>query len=404
LGQPEMSIIRRVSNGFIILFHIVLLHFNCSVQNEKGLLKHACSMKRLRSTLISREEYQPFPTVNDRQSWNSLPVGIQQILVSRGEKGLNYDWPDLPATLFLGYVRTGNRTLYQNQRSARRNMLCGLVIAECVEAEGRFMDDIINGLWTICEESYWGVPAHLGMQKAGSGLPDVREPTVDLFAAETASLLSWTSYLLDFKLDEVSPLIRERIYQELDQRIFTPCLERDDFWWMGFSGEKVNNWNPWCNSNWLTSVLLMEKNDEKRFQAIGKIINSLDHFINIYPDDGGCDEGPGYWNRAGGSLFECLELLHGATDGALDIFDEHLIREIGRYIYRVHIGGNYFINFADASALVNISSNLAYRYGKCIGDDYLTAFASYSAQRDDQGRIVVTGNMSRQLSALFQLF
>ena len=43
--------------------------------------------------------------------------------------------------------------------------------------------------------------------------------------------------------------------------------------------------------------------------AVHKILRSLDNFIDPYHDDGGCDEGPGYWSRAGGSLFDCLELL-----------------------------------------------------------------------------------------------
>ena len=64
------------------------------------------------------------------------------------------------------------------------------------KARGRFMDDIANGVWLMCEETYWGVPAHIGIQKRGAGLPDVTEPTIDLFAAETAELLAWTSYLL----------------------------------------------------------------------------------------------------------------------------------------------------------------------------------------------------------------
>ncbi len=45
-------------------------------------------------------------------------------------------------------------------------MLAKLVLGECMEGQGRFLDDILNGIWTICEETYWGVPAHVGVQKA----------------------------------------------------------------------------------------------------------------------------------------------------------------------------------------------------------------------------------------------
>jgi hypothetical protein len=85
---------------------------------------------------------------------------------------------------------------------------------------------------------------------------------------------------------------------------------------MGFTDREVNNWNPWINSNWLASVLLLERDPQRRVRAFAKIARSLDRFIDAYPDDGGCDEGPSYWGRAGASLFESLELLHAATGGA----------------------------------------------------------------------------------------
>ena len=83
----------------------------------------------------------------------------------------------------------------------------------------------------MLEETYWGLPAHVGMQQAGTGLADAAEPTVDLFAGETAALLAWTSYLLGPGLDAVSPLIRRRLTTEVERRILVPCLVRDDFWW-----------------------------------------------------------------------------------------------------------------------------------------------------------------------------
>jgi hypothetical protein len=104
----------------------------------------------------------------------------------------------MPATIFLEYARNGNRTDYENIRNARVSALQALVFAECVENKGRFLDDITNGVWATCEESFWGVPAHLYIQKADLGLPDPRDPIVDLFAAQTSALLASSVYLLDF--------------------------------------------------------------------------------------------------------------------------------------------------------------------------------------------------------------
>lgn len=203
----------------------------------------------------------------------------------------------------------------------------------------------------MCEETYWGVPAHVGIQKRGSGLPDVEEPTIDLFSAETGELLVWCAYLLGPALDKVNPLVRERIKVEVRRRLVEPYRLRDDFWWMGFGEDRpVNNWNPWINSNILACALLVETDPVQRAALVHKVLASLDRFLDAYHPDGGCDEGPGYWGRAGGSLFDNLELLLSASGGAIDFYRVPLIAEIGKYIYRAHIYDHWFVNFADASA------------------------------------------------------
>ncbi len=360
-----------------VLFVTVILQGAPAARENRFKLRELYPQEKVAKVLMPREQWRPWPKWSDRKAWESLPEPVRKDLIANGEKYLRYGWPDLPATLFLEYAREGNRSRYEHEHFARRTALTDLIVAECVEGKGRFLDDIANGVWAICEESFWGVPAHVGAQKAGSGLPDPAEPVVDLFAAETGESLAWTCYLLGERLDRVSPMIRKRIEYEIERRILTPCLTRDDFGWMGFSGGRVNNWNPWCNSNWLACALLVEPDESRRIAAVAKIVRSLDYFFDAYDDDGGCDEGPGYWSRAGGSLFDCLELLRSATNGAIDVYDRPLVKEIGRYICRVHIAGDYFVNFADASAKASPPGELVYRYGKRIGDEQLAAFGTY---------------------------
>jgi len=348
-------------------------------------LRELYPQEKIAKILIPQGKWRPWPTWKDRSEWNGLPESVRKDLIANGEQCLGYEWPQLPATLFLEFAREGNRSRYEQVHFDRRYALTNLLMAECVEGKGRFLDDLANGVWALCEESFWGVPAHMGAQKAGSGLPDPAEPIVDLFAAETGESLAWTYYLLGEELDEVSPMIRKRIRFEMDRRILTPCLTRDDFGWMGFAGGRVNNWNPWCNASWLTCTLLVEPDADRRIASVAKIVRSLDHFLDAYADDGGCDEGPGYWSRAGASLFDCLELLHGATGGEVNVYDQPLIQEIGRYIYRVHIADDYFVNFADASGKAHPPAELVYRYGKRIGDERLAAFGAYLHTRDQKG-------------------
>jgi hypothetical protein len=363
-----------------LLIALVLLG-TTTAKETRFKLGELYPQEKIEKVLVPHEQWHPWSKCSERARWESLPEPVRKDSVANGEQYLGYKWPSLPATLFLEYARNGNRSRYEHEHFARRNALTDLIVAECVEGKGRFLDDIVNGVWAICEESFWGVPAHVGAQKAGSGLPDSAEPIVDLFAAETGESLAWTYYLLGEQLDRISPLIRPRVRREIDRRILTPCLVRDDFGWMGFAGGRVNNWNPWCNSNWLACTLLVEPDEARRIKAVAKIVRSLDHFFDAYADDGGCDEGPGYWGRAPASLFDCLELLHSATKGAINVYDRPLVKEMGRYIYRVHIADDYFVNFADASAKAHPPGELVYRYGKRIGDDRLAAFGAYVSAR-----------------------
>lgn len=368
--------------------------------------------EQLSSRLQTQPAFHPLPTLAERAAWEALPSTVRQAHIGRAEESLGYAWPALPATLYLEYSRIGNRSNFEAPHFARRNTLATLVLAECMEAQGRFLDDIANGLWAICEESSWCLPAHVRHQQAGNTLPDTSEPIVDLFAAETSSLLAWVVYLLGNRLDSVSPVVLPRIAREIESRILTPCLERDDFWWMGFAdrGRRVNNWNPWVCSNWLTSVLIMEQDAARRVAAVTKIMAALDNFIDPYPRDGGCDEGPNYWGRAGASLFDNLELLYWATDGWIDVYGEPLIREIGRFIYRAHIAGDFYLNFADASAVVYPEPLLIYRYGLRIEDAEMVAYARRLAEGQnmlEEGVVQGTGrvppSLGRALPDLFVL-
>lgn len=373
-------------------------------KRPENLLTGGWTLQKLVRALVPREEWKPFPDAGDRQAWDALPADSRKALVERGERQLGGEWSVLPATLFLEFAREGNRSRYERARNARRERLRELVLAECVEDRGRFLDEIANGIWVTCEETFWGVPAHLNLQRERFGLPDVSEPVVDLFAAETAAQLAWTGYLLGARLDKVSAAVRRRIHREIDRRILTPNFERVDFWWMGLDpkgGRTLNNWTPWVNSNWLTCVLLEEGDGKRRAAAVHKIMRSLDRFLEGYHDDGGCDEGPGYWFRAGGSLFDCLELLHSGTRGAVDVYRVPLIREIGRYIYRAHIAGDYVINFADASAKVRMKSDLVFRYGRRIEDEKMQALGAWAEARN--GTPTADDSIGRQLPALFNL-
>ena len=126
---------------------------------------------KLADLLLDRDGWRPFPSASERDAWQGLPEVIRAKHISDGERYLDHDWPTVLATRFLDYVRDGDRDRMQRVSFGRRSALVALTLADCTEGAGRFTDDIVNGVWAICEETYWGVSAHIGVQKAGAGLP-----------------------------------------------------------------------------------------------------------------------------------------------------------------------------------------------------------------------------------------
>jgi len=365
----------------------------------RNLLQQNCPPERLQKVLITQNEFHPFPTI-PAQWRKTLPDSMIHVLIKKGEESLKAGFPNIPATITLDFSRNGNRTRYENITFPKRDQLWNLVLAESVEGKRRFMDAIVDGIWSICEESFWGASAHLFLQNEQRALPDVEHPVVDLFAAETAANLSLADYFLGQQLDEISPLIRRRIYYEINRRIFVP-MQTAKYEWMG-NGDlnaKLNNWAPWIMSNYLTAALLLEKDESKRVQYVTKAMQMTDQYINGIGEDGGCEEGPHYWTFGTGCVLDVLDLLHSASNGAINIYNERVIRSMGEYIYRTHISDNYYVNVADSHPDVFPEAVMVWRYGQQSNTGLLRAFGAWLFHR---GANIINPTFHRS-RALFDL-
>ncbi|MBN8859194.1 MAG: heparinase II/III family protein [Sphingobacteriales bacterium] len=346
---------------------------------ESNLLSGKYSREELQRLLISQQQWTPFPHITDRTAWSRADDTIMKAYLEKAESYIHYEWPAIPATTSLLIERTGERAGYEKISFQKRRVLGTLLLAEVYEDKGRFIDPIINGVWSICEESFWGASAHLPRTKEYSGLMDVSKPFVELFSAETATFLAWVDYFVGDKLDAVSPQIRKRIYYEVNNRIFEPLMTKQHGWMAAnANGRPPNNWNPWICSNWLNTALLLEKDNAKRADMVYKILHVLDQFLNPYPEDGGCDEGPGYWGAAAASLYDNIAMLNLATKDAFRyVYDNEKIKNMARFIYRAQIGKEYFIDFADADPKPGMAAGMIYRFGKDIGDPGMMQFGAF---------------------------
>ncbi len=397
------AIIKNPKAVFILLMAMVTFYQFKPIKaelkpRERNILSGEAKAIDISKVMVYDNSWNKLPGYKERQFWESLPTIIRQDYIKKAEGYLDYNWPVVKATDYLEFIRSGDRR--QSVYSACSNALISLVMGELAEGKGRFIDQIINAVWYYCEQTWWGWSAHLGAQKAGSGLPDVNEPYVDLGVSEVTSNLSMTYALFKDEFDKVHPLISRRLKREITSKALDPYFGRNDWGYMGFEGGRPNNWNPWINYNMLTSYLMIETDPVRKAAEVQKILNSLDKFLNGYSDDGGCDEGPSYWGAAGALLYESLEIMKNVTGGKFDVFDDPLIQNIGKYFYKVNIHAPYFINFADADATTGGAPSIVYRYGKAIKDPAMQKFGAYLARLGNWGEGAMSGRIFDQIRNL----
>ncbi len=347
--------------------------------------------------------YMPGPPAQDRQAWKELPEGVADEAVALGETALTDEWRALPATLYLDYARTGNRVNFEAAYFSRRRKLNALILAECIEYEGRFLDEIANGLWLLCEESGWQLPAHNSHVRGGprSPLPDPERPVIDLFAAETGALLAVAAGLLENELDEVAPGLVTRIDRELRRRIIQPYLDTH-FWWMGDGDEPMNNWTVWCTQNVLWTAFAREYDEDIRQAVVQKAAASIDAFLKDYGEDGACEEGAFYFRHAGLCLFNALETLSQiAPEAFLPLWGWPKIRNIAEYILNVHVSGRYYFNFADCAAVCEPCGAREFLFGLRTGSEALAQFAVNDWKDGGDCLLAEEINLGYRLQALF---
>ncbi len=325
--------------------------------------------------------YAGYPNISDRDKWEALPSELSTALVQKGEEALKEPWSELLISDFREFSKSGNRVRFENKYFPRRRKLNNLVMAECVENKGRFVDAILDGLYLILEESTWCLPPHNSYIRDAKQepMPDVTRPIIDLFDAESGAEVAFCEYLLRPVFEKISPFISTYVNEILDKRIFEPYLNKH-FWWMGDGKEPMCNWTPWCTQNVLICALTRPSDyfdEATRRTFLEKAAVSCDYFLDEYGEDGCCNEGAQYYSHAGLCLFGCLELILGATIEAFSgVYSEKLIRNIANYIVKMHVSGDTYINFADCSAHPGRRGAREFLFGKRTADRSLAGFAA----------------------------
>jgi len=302
----------------------------------------------------------PVAPATDRAVWGSeagLDEATLRPLHRRAHSEAGRPWPVPLASAAVRRHRDGNRTQYEDLEFSRRQRLTRAVIAAAIDDgadAAAFLDEAVDGLWQVCEQSTWCWPAHDDtFERHGAVLATVTDPYLDLGAGEVAAQLAWTDQVLGPLLDRHWPGVRARLRHEVRVRVIDPFMARRDWHWIGLDGNP-HNWNPWIHGNVLVAALRLldgPLDAELRARVVALVIDGLDRYAASLPDDGAIDEGFHYWWNGAGRLAEALDLLAHATDGRLDALGRlPALRQSVRFPHRMHLGGSWHLNVADGPA------------------------------------------------------
>ena len=332
--------------------------------------------------------FAPFPTASDKYWRKQVPREMRGDYIRLGEQYLGKPWEAIPDSIFAEFRTNGNRTHYEALSFGIRMQFACLVMAEIMEQKGRFLPSIRQGLHYFMEkEPWWGIPAHYPKSR-----PERKTQPVDLFNAETASMLSWTLYMIGTQIDKKERGLCDSVRSEITYRFLHPILYNKQGW-----KANANNWNTWITTNWLQTALICWGNaddeiDERRktFEGIKQCMRT---FLKGYPDDGGCEEGVGYWDCAGGCFFESLYFMQFAPSEAqgglsssdvqlqLDEAQREKVAAMGRFITSMYIDDLNFVNFSDAQAHNIPNINILFPYGAYIHDEPMMQLAAYVGEK-----------------------
>lgn len=332
-----------------------------------------------------------YPTVEDREFWDKVAKEFGAELEKIRENIEATPRTVLTASMYLEFSRNGNRSNYQTAELRRRTELVNKSFLECCYNDGRYLTDIIDLVWMILEETTWTLPAHNKCVDTADGLPDYERHSLDIGVVRTADILAFVYQVLGSKMDEVSKVITRRIQRVIKKVVFQDFLARDDYWWMGMLGPDrgLNNICTWLTSYTLRCAHILEDDLDTFRKIVLKAIYALDSYLDKYPEDGACNEGPAYWRHAVGCAIEAIESLNLATNGGFqEVLTSRKLKNMGEVLSAYHVNQNIFVNFGDCKSLINVDTGSYFHYGKLLESPKMCHFAVNRYKEQSESKIL----------------
>lgn len=238
--------------------------------------------------------------------------------------------PVLRRSVYRCYQRQGIRDPEQQAFAARMWQTDAARAAVWLKHPAADVDYLQDLLWAWCDEWKWTMAAHEPTQTL-----DLRATALAVMLAETAATLR----------DVLEAEVVERVEQHLWQRILLPAADpREPKWWATCR----HNWNHVCNANLIGTALYVIHDHRMLADYIHPLILRMDYALAGFAADGGCLEGPTYWNFGFGHYLDAAVMLHHRTGRQVNLMADERAQRIARYPLAAYLGDGHCATFSDA--------------------------------------------------------
>ena len=257
----------------------------------------------------------------------------------------------LPYSKFMLFQHTGSRVEYEAAYIAHRRRLNVFTVMALAEPEEpRWLQELEDILWAVCDEYTWAFPAHLPAECP----TEDAVVFLDLFSNETGGFVA---EVLDLLGERLHGEVRRRAEYELRRRILEPFIQKKH---RSFG---KNNWAAVCGGN-AASVVMRLGTPQEAAAAIAHADELMGDFLESYFEDGCCLEGALYWSYGFGYFCYYADMVRDYTGGEHNWFTLPKVRAIAEFRNKFYLQGNHVIPFADSSHDLNFHIGLAHFLSK----------------------------------------
>lgn len=244
----------------------------------------------------------------------------------------------IPYGAFKLYETTGDRKIYQEYYFDNRGRVATLALLVWLYGKEEDIHALEDAVWSVCDEYTWALPAHLN----GQGLSRLEDDgyTIDLFAGETACLLSEVMALVG---DKLAPIVVKRARYLVETRVLDRMLETTFGW-----ETAKNNWAAVCGGS-VGVAAMYETDGEKLAALLARMQAAMESYISSFPADGTSMEGISYWTYGFSFFVAYAEMLCRLTEGEIDWFKDERVHQIALFQQKAYFEGGNIIKFADCN-------------------------------------------------------